>query len=63
MTGLVALPFYLQPRFGHVGVGLLITAFPIGVMLGAPLSGRLSDRVSPGPLGLTGLLGFAIAYR
>ena len=61
-TGLVASPFYLQPRFGHVAVGLLITAFPIGMALGAPLSGRLSDRLSPGPLGLIGLSGFAIGY-
>ena len=64
MIGLVALPFYLQHRFGfaHVTVGLVITAMPIGTMIAAPLSARLLDRISAAHLGAAGLILVAAAY-
>jgi MFS transporter, DHA2 family, multidrug resistance protein len=62
MTGLVALPFYLQSRFGQVAMGLLFTGFPIGFVFGAPLSGLLSDRLPSLPLGIIGLTCFALGY-
>ena len=57
MVALVALPFYLQGRFGldHVATGLLITPMPIGTALAAPISGRLVERISAGLLGGVGL--------
>ena len=57
MVALVALPFYLQGRFGldHVMTGLLITPMPIGTALAAPVSGRLVEKVSAGLLGGIGL--------
>ncbi len=53
MLGLIALPFYLQSRFGydHVETGLLITALPLGVALSAPVAGRLVGRYSAGVAG------------
>jgi DHA2 family multidrug resistance protein-like MFS transporter len=57
MAALVALPFYLQSRFGfdHVDTGLLITPWPLGVAMAAPLAGRLVERVPAGLLGGIGL--------
>jgi DHA2 family multidrug resistance protein-like MFS transporter len=48
MGSLVALPFYLQHELGQSAfqAGLYLTPWPIAVMLAAPLSGRLADRVS-----------------
>jgi DHA2 family multidrug resistance protein-like MFS transporter len=42
MLAYVALPFYLESRFGYsaVKMGLLITPWPITVALAAPLAGR-----------------------
>lgn len=53
----IALPFLLlegQGR-GHLDAGLLITAWPVGTVLAAPLAGRLIARVRGGLLGGIGL--------
>jgi DHA2 family multidrug resistance protein-like MFS transporter len=57
MAALVALPFEIQ-RVGHSAVetGLLMTPWPVGVALAAPIAGRLADRYPAGILGGTGLL-------
>jgi DHA2 family multidrug resistance protein-like MFS transporter len=46
--GMVALPFYLQHglRQGAMMTGLYITPWPLSVAVVAPITGRLSDRVS-----------------
>lgn len=56
----VALPFHLH-RIGYsaVEIGLLMTPWPIGTAIMAPIAGRLSDRFPAGLLGLVGLLIFA----
>lgn len=53
----IALPFLLlegQGR-GHLEAGLLITAWPVGIALVSPVSGRLIARVRGGLLGGIGL--------
>ncbi|SFP24647.1 MFS transporter, DHA2 family, multidrug resistance protein [Variovorax sp. 770b2] len=47
MASLVALPFYIQHELGQsaVAAGLLMTPWPLAVMLAAPLSARLAQRV------------------
>jgi len=52
MAAYVALPFYLQHGLGldTLTTGLLITPWPLAVAVAAPLSGRLSDRISTGVL-------------
>jgi len=64
MIGLVALPFYLQGRFGldHVMTGLLITPWPLAVAVAAPLSGRLMERISPATLGGIGMAIMAAGF-
>ncbi|HTC51483.1 MAG TPA: MFS transporter [Steroidobacteraceae bacterium] len=59
-TALVALPFEIQ-RVGHTAAqtGLLMTPWPVGVAIAAPLAGRLADRHPAGILGSVGLLGMA----
>jgi MFS transporter, DHA2 family, multidrug resistance protein len=59
-TGLVALPFEIQ-RVGHSAAetGLLMTPWPVGVAVAAPLAGRLADRYPAGILGSLGLLAMA----
>jgi MFS transporter, DHA2 family, multidrug resistance protein len=61
MLAFVALPFYLESRFGcsAVQIGLVITPWPIGVAFAAPLAGRLVERYPAGLLGGIGLLLFA----
>jgi DHA2 family multidrug resistance protein-like MFS transporter len=61
MLAFVALPFYLESRFGYtaVQIGLLITPWPIAVAFAAPLAGRLVERYPAGLLGGIGLLLFA----
>lgn len=58
MTGMVALPFFLQHVLGYdaVGTGLLMTAWPAVIMVAAPLAGWLVERVHAGWLGGIGLL-------
>jgi DHA2 family multidrug resistance protein-like MFS transporter len=62
MLAFVALPFYLESRFGYsaVQIGLLITPWPIAVAFTAPLAGRLVERYAAGLLGGVGLLLFAM---
>ena len=61
MLAYVALPFYLEDHFGYsaVDIGLLITPWPIGVAISAPIAGRLAERYPAGLLGGLGLLIFA----
>lgn len=61
MLAFVAIPFYLQSRFGYsaVHMGLLITPWPITVACAAPLAGRLVEHYPAGLLGGIGLLLFA----
>lgn len=56
MAALVALPFEIQ-RLGRSAVetGLLMTPWPVGVALAAPIAGRLADRYPAGILGGVGL--------
>jgi DHA2 family multidrug resistance protein-like MFS transporter len=62
MLAFVALPFYLESRFGYsaVEMGLLITPWPIAVAFAAPLAGRLMERYPAGLLGGIGLTLFAM---
>jgi DHA2 family multidrug resistance protein-like MFS transporter len=61
MLAFVAMPFYLESRFGYsaVQIGLLITPWPIAVAIAAPAAGRLVERYPAGLLGGIGLLLFA----
>lgn len=62
MLAFVAIPFYLQSRFGYsaVQMGLLITPWPITVAFAAPIAGRLTEHYPAGLLGGIGLLVFAL---
>ena len=57
MAALVALPFFLQRRFGldHVATGLFITPLPVAIGIMAPIAGRLVEHVPAGVLGGLGL--------
>jgi DHA2 family multidrug resistance protein-like MFS transporter len=61
MLAFVSLPFYLQDALGRsqVETGLLMTPWPLTIVVIAPLAGYLSGRVSVGILGGIGLLSFA----
>jgi MFS transporter, DHA2 family, multidrug resistance protein len=61
MLAFVAIPFYLESRFGYsaVQIGLLITPWPIAVAFTAPVAGRLVERYPAGLLGGIGLVLFA----
>jgi DHA2 family multidrug resistance protein-like MFS transporter len=60
MTLILSLPFRLQQQFGFTPseVGAVITPWPLGMMIFAPLAGALSDRF---PAGLLGGIGMGIA--
>ena len=64
MTALIALPFYLEGRFGYSNAvtGLLITAFPLAICVSAPMSGALADRFSARWLAVGGLGLFGAGY-
>jgi DHA2 family multidrug resistance protein-like MFS transporter len=55
---LVALPFYLEGELHltDTATGVLLTPWPVGIALMAPLSGRLADRFPPARLGGIGLV-------
>jgi DHA2 family multidrug resistance protein-like MFS transporter len=55
---LISLPFYFQQRlgFGPVQTGLMIiTPWPLAVVVVAPIAGRLTERIAPGTMGGIGL--------
>lgn len=56
-TAFVALPFLFQESFGDSALrsALLFTPWPLVIVVVAPLSGRLADRVSPTVLAIAGL--------
>ncbi len=62
MASLVALPFYIQHELGQSAVtaGLLMTPWPLAVMLAAPLSARLAQRFPTAWLCAAGSACFAI---
>ncbi|MDQ0070530.1 DHA2 family multidrug resistance protein-like MFS transporter [Variovorax boronicumulans] len=62
MAALVALPFYIQHELGQSAVtaGLLMTPWPLAVMLAAPLSARLAQRIPTAWLCAAGSACFAL---
>ena len=62
MIAFVSLPFFLQYTLGHSAVetGLLMTPWPLALMVTAPISARLLDRYPAGLLGGIGLGIFAM---
>jgi DHA2 family multidrug resistance protein-like MFS transporter len=62
MASYVALPFYIQHGLGQsaFATGLLMTPWPLAVMLAAPLAGRLSAKVSTAWLCAIGGAGLAL---
>ncbi|HEY4065872.1 MAG TPA: MFS transporter [Burkholderiaceae bacterium] len=58
----VALPFLLLEVYGrsHLQAGLLITAWPAGVVVSAAVAGRLIGRFADGLLGALGLASLAL---
>ena len=62
MLAFLALPFWFQAALhrDQVQTGLLMTPWPVGVGLVAPLAGRLADRVPAAILGSAGLCMLAV---
>ncbi|HEX5281193.1 MAG TPA: MFS transporter [Micropepsaceae bacterium] len=55
----IAIPFHLHDiGYSAVQIGIMMTPWPIGTAILAPIAGRLSDRFPAGLLGLIGLLAF-----
>ena len=54
----VVIPFYLQDarKLSASYAGLLMMVFPLLMVVGAPLSGYLTDKIGPGILTFGGLL-------
>jgi DHA2 family multidrug resistance protein-like MFS transporter len=61
MLAYVSLPFYLQSVLGRSQVesGLLISPWPLAILIAAPIAGNLADRYSAGILGGLGLGAFS----
>ncbi|MET0541719.1 MAG: MFS transporter [Variovorax sp.] len=57
MLSYIALPFLLLDTYGrsHIEAGLLITAWPLAIVVMAPVAGRLIGRYADGLLGGVGL--------
>ncbi|MCB8881809.1 MFS transporter [Acidisoma cellulosilytica] len=57
LLAFIAIPFYVQDVLGRseVMTGLLMTPWPVVLMVVAPIAGRLSDRMPAGLLGGIGL--------
>lgn len=62
MLAMVSLPFLLQHKLGfnESETGLLFTAWPISIMVAAPLAGSLIGKVNAGILGGIGLASLSI---
>ncbi|EDZ98894.1 major facilitator superfamily MFS_1 [Burkholderia sp. H160] len=62
MLAFVSLPFLLQETLGmsQVETGLLMTPWPAIIIIAAPISGVLSDRISAGWLGGVGLAAMTV---
>jgi MFS transporter, DHA2 family, multidrug resistance protein len=58
MLAFVSLPFFFESALhrSQVETGLLMTPWPLAVGIGAPIVGRLADRVSAAALGAAGLV-------
>lgn len=57
MLAMVSMPFILQYELGYdaVGTGLIFTAWPMVIMVVAPVAGYVAERVHPARLGVIGL--------
>jgi MFS transporter, DHA2 family, multidrug resistance protein len=58
MLAFVSLPFFFEDALhrSQVETGLLMTPWPLAVGIGAPIAGRLADKVSAAVLGAAGLI-------
>jgi DHA2 family multidrug resistance protein-like MFS transporter len=62
LVAFVSIPFFVQDTLGRseVTTGLLMTPWPLLIMIVAPIAGRLSDRLPAGLLGGVGLAFYAL---